>query len=45
VENRYFDITPLDLITAVVTQEGVIPGKEVQTILEGMKMSKELKKP
>jgi translation initiation factor eIF-2B subunit delta len=45
VQNRYFDITPLDLITGVVTQEGVIPGKEVQTILEGMKMSKELKKP
>jgi translation initiation factor eIF-2B subunit delta len=43
VENCYFDITPLDLITAVVTQEGVIPGKEVQKRLKGMKMSKELK--
>jgi translation initiation factor eIF-2B subunit delta len=44
VENRYFDCTPLDLITGVVTQEGVIPGKEVQKILKRMKISKELKK-
>jgi translation initiation factor 2B subunit (eIF-2B alpha/beta/delta family) len=43
VENRYFDITPLDLITGVVTQEGVIPGEEVQKVLKGMKISKELK--
>ena len=43
VENRYFDCTPLDLITGVVTQEGVIPGKEVQKRLKGMKISKELK--
>jgi translation initiation factor eIF-2B subunit delta len=45
VENRYFDITPLELITGVVTQEGVIPGKEVQKILKGMKISKGLKEP
>jgi translation initiation factor 2B subunit (eIF-2B alpha/beta/delta family) len=43
VENRYFDCTPLELITGVVTQEGVILGKEVQKVLEGMKISKELK--
>jgi translation initiation factor eIF-2B subunit delta len=43
VENRYFDCTPLDLITEVVTQEGVIPGKEVQKRLEDIKISKELK--
>jgi translation initiation factor 2B subunit (eIF-2B alpha/beta/delta family) len=45
VENRYFDITPLELITGVVTQEGVIPGKEVQKVLEGMKISKGLQQP
>jgi translation initiation factor eIF-2B subunit delta len=45
VENRYFDITPLELIFAVVTQEGVIPGKEVQTVLESMKISTGLQKP
>jgi translation initiation factor eIF-2B subunit delta len=42
VENRYFDCTPLDLITAVVTQEGVIPGAEVQKRLESMKISRRL---
>jgi len=45
VENRYFDITPLELITGVVTQEGVIPGAEVQKRLEGMRISKGLQKP
>jgi translation initiation factor eIF-2B subunit delta len=45
VENRYFDITPLELITGVVTQEGVIAGKEVQKRLEGMKISKGLQQP
>ncbi|MBN1254950.1 MAG: translation initiation factor eIF-2B [Deltaproteobacteria bacterium] len=39
VENRYFDITPLDLITGVVTQEGMVPGKEVRKHLEGIKIS------
>ena len=42
VENRYFDITPLALITAVVTQEGVIAGDEVKKRLENIKISKEL---
>jgi len=42
VENRYFDYTPLDLITAVVTQEGVIAGTEIQKRLEGMRISKGL---
>jgi translation initiation factor eIF-2B subunit delta len=42
VENRYFDCTPLDLITGVVTQDGVITGKEVQKRLERMSISKEL---
>ena len=42
VENRYFDCTPLDLITAVVTQEGVIAGGEVQKRLKGMRISKGL---
>jgi translation initiation factor eIF-2B subunit delta len=45
VENRYFDITPLELITGVVTQEGVIAGEEVQKVLEGMKISKGLQQP
>jgi translation initiation factor 2B subunit (eIF-2B alpha/beta/delta family) len=45
VENRYFDITPLELITGVVTQEGVIPGKEVQKVLKGMRISKGLQQP
>jgi len=39
VENRYFDITPLGFITAVVTQEGSITGTEVHKRLEGMKVS------
>jgi translation initiation factor eIF-2B subunit delta len=43
VENRYFDCTPLDLITGVVTQEGVMGGKEIRRHLEGMKMSEGLK--
>jgi translation initiation factor eIF-2B subunit delta len=42
VENRYFDITPLHLITGVVTQEGVIAGKEIQKVLKGMTISKGL---
>lgn len=45
VENRYFDITPLELVTSVVTQDGVIPGKEVQKRLKNMEISKELKNP
>jgi translation initiation factor eIF-2B subunit delta len=45
VENRYFDCTPLDLITGVVTQEGVISGKEVQKRLKVMEVCKELKTP
>jgi translation initiation factor eIF-2B subunit delta len=43
VENFYFDCTPLDLITGVVTQEGVIPVKEVRGHLEGMRISEGLK--
>jgi translation initiation factor eIF-2B subunit delta len=43
VQNRYFDCTPLDLITGVVTQEGVMKGKEIRTHLEGMKMSEGLR--
>ena len=42
VENRYFDCTPLDFITGVVTQEGVIAGKEIRRHVEGMKMSEGL---
>ena len=45
VENRYFDITPLELITGVVTQEGVIAGAEIQKFLGSMKISKGLQKP
>jgi len=45
VENRYFDITPLNLITGVVTQEGVMPGAEVRKRLKGMRISKGLQKP
>jgi translation initiation factor eIF-2B subunit delta len=44
VENRYFDITPLDLITGVATQEGVITGKEVHKRLKEMKVSTELQR-
>lgn len=45
VENRYFDITPLDLITGVATQEGVIGGTEVQKRMEGMRISTGLQRP
>jgi translation initiation factor eIF-2B subunit delta len=44
VENRYFDITPHDLITAVVTQDGVMRGKAVQKRLKNIKISKGLQK-
>jgi len=43
VENRYFDLTPLELITAVVTQAGVISADEVRRHLEGMEVSTGLK--
>jgi len=45
VENRYFDFTPLALITGVVTQEGMISGDEVRRQLEGMEVSTGLKRP
>jgi translation initiation factor eIF-2B subunit delta len=45
VENRYFDITPLNLITGVVTQDGVITGEEVHKALKGMRISTGLQKP
>ena len=44
VENVYFDLTPLDLITGVVTQEGAIAGGEVRKQLEGMRINKGLQK-
>ena len=43
VENCYFDFTPLDLVTGVVTQHGVIAGDEVRKQLEGMRISEGLK--
>jgi len=42
VENRYFDFTPLELITGVVTQAGIVSGAEVQKQLQGMAISKGL---
>lgn len=42
VENRYFDFTPLDFITGVVTQEGIISGDEVRKQLQGQSISKGL---
>ncbi len=45
VENFYFDFTPLDLITGVVMQQGVISGSEVREHLEGMRISEGLKAP
>jgi translation initiation factor 2B subunit (eIF-2B alpha/beta/delta family) len=41
-ENFYFDLTPLDLITGVVTQDGIISGSEVRKLLEGMRISEGL---
>jgi translation initiation factor eIF-2B subunit delta len=43
VENRYFDLTPFELITGVVMQAGVIPGIEVRGFLKGMAINKGLK--
>ena len=43
VENRYFDFTPLALITGVVTQEGMISGDGARRHLEGMEVSTGLK--
>jgi translation initiation factor 2B subunit (eIF-2B alpha/beta/delta family) len=45
VENVYFDLTPLALITGVVTQEGVIAGSKVRKLLEGMRINKGLEGP
>jgi len=45
VENRYFDFTPLELITGVVTQAGVISADEVRRQLQGMEVSKGLQEP
>ena len=45
VENRYFEFTPLDLITGVVTQAGVISADEVRRQLQGMEVSKGLQEP
>ncbi|MCJ7662819.1 MAG: translation initiation factor eIF-2B [Desulfobacterales bacterium] len=45
VENVYFDVTPLDLITGVVTQQGVIAGSEVRRLLQGMRINKGLEGP
>ncbi len=42
VENRYFDLTPLDLVSGVVTQEGMISGAEVRKQLQGQSISKRL---
>jgi translation initiation factor eIF-2B subunit delta len=44
VENFYFDLTPLNLISGVVTQDGVMSGQEVQESLDKMEISKELTK-
>jgi translation initiation factor eIF-2B subunit delta len=45
VENRYFEFTSLELITAVVTQAGVISGAEVRRQLQEMAISKGLQAP
>jgi len=42
VENFYFDLTPLYLISGVVTQDGVMSGQEAQESLDKMEISKEL---
>jgi translation initiation factor eIF-2B subunit delta len=39
VENVYFDFTPWELITGVVTQEGVLSGDAARRHLQGMKVS------
>jgi len=44
-ENFYFDLTPLDLITGVVMQAGVMTGSKVRKLLDGMQISKELQTP
>jgi translation initiation factor eIF-2B subunit delta len=44
VENLYFDLTPLNLIAGVVTQDGIMSGNEVREVLEGMTISEGLKK-
>ncbi len=43
VENFYFEFTPLRLISAVVTPDGMITGDQVREILEKMEISEELK--
>jgi len=35
IENCYFDLTPLDLITGVVTQQGVMPGTRCESSWKG----------
>ena len=38
VVNRYFDVTPLDLLAGVVTEEGVLTNAEVAQWLEGIRV-------
>ena len=45
VENFYFDLTPLRLITGVVTQEGIIPAEGVLEALKKVKISRWLTEP
>ena len=38
--NFYFDTTPLDYITAIVTEKGMIPGSEIFSRFQKMRVSK-----
>ncbi len=42
VVNRYFDITPLEYLSAVITERGLLPPAEVERLLDAMKVHKGL---
>jgi translation initiation factor 2B subunit (eIF-2B alpha/beta/delta family) len=39
VLNFYFDTTPLGLLTAIITEEGMIPGSKIVEQFKKMKVS------
>ncbi|KAA0002259.1 MAG: hypothetical protein FE048_04240, partial [Thermoplasmata archaeon] len=44
IKNIYFDITPLSLVTAIITNEGLLKDNDVKKRCEYMKISPLLKK-
>jgi eIF-2B alpha/beta/delta-like uncharacterized protein len=39
IRNLYFDITPYDLITGIINEEGILRSHEIEMILDGLRVS------